>query len=119
MCTVVIRVPESPSAPTRVLAIRDEDPERPWNPLGRWWPEPHDGVVGVRMGALHGDPEVEPQWRQWLSSAPDWVAVPDDGLPADQLRPIVTADDLWADEMVLRIAERLGFGAELTAAVAP
>ncbi len=43
----------------------------------------------------------------------------DDGLPADQLRPIVTADDLWADEMVLRIAERLGFGAELTAAAAP
>jgi putative tRNA adenosine deaminase-associated protein len=43
----------------------------------------------------------------------------DDGLPAEQLRPIVTADDLWADEMVLRIAERLGFDAELTAAVAP
>ena len=42
----------------------------------------------------------------------------DDGLPADQLRPIVTADDLWADEMVLRIAERLGFADEL-AAVAP
>ncbi|WP_194397938.1 NRDE family protein [Microbacterium atlanticum] len=48
MCTVVIRVPESAAEPTRVLAIRDEDPERPWNPLGRWWPEPHDGVVGVR-----------------------------------------------------------------------
>ena len=43
----------------------------------------------------------------------------DDGLPADQLRPIVTADDLFADEMVLRIAERLGFGPELAAAVAP
>jgi putative tRNA adenosine deaminase-associated protein len=43
----------------------------------------------------------------------------DDGLPADQLRPIVTADDLWADEMVVRIADRLGFGAELSAAVAP
>jgi putative tRNA adenosine deaminase-associated protein len=42
----------------------------------------------------------------------------DDGLPADQLRPIVTADDLWADEMVARIAERLGFADEL-AAVAP
>ena len=26
----------------------------------------------------------------------------DDGLPADELRPIVTADDLWADEMVGR-----------------
>ena len=43
----------------------------------------------------------------------------DDGLPADQLRPIVTADDLWADEMVLRIAERLGFADELAAAVSP
>jgi len=31
-----------------VLAIRDEDPERPWSPLGRWWPESHGGVVGVR-----------------------------------------------------------------------
>ncbi|HEY0506606.1 MAG TPA: tRNA adenosine deaminase-associated protein [Blastococcus sp.] len=42
----------------------------------------------------------------------------DDGLPADQLRPIVTADDLWADEMVQRIAARLGFADELAAAVA-
>jgi hypothetical protein len=41
----------------------------------------------------------------------------DDGLPADQLRPIVTADDLWADEMVARIAGRLGFAEELAAAV--
>ena len=41
----------------------------------------------------------------------------DDGLPAEQLRTIVTADDLWADEMVERIAERLGFADELTAAV--
>jgi putative tRNA adenosine deaminase-associated protein len=42
----------------------------------------------------------------------------DDGLPAEQLRPIVTADDLWADEMVARIAERLGFDGELSEAVA-
>ena len=41
----------------------------------------------------------------------------DDGLPADELRPIVTADDLWADEMVTRIAARLGFAGELAAAV--
>lgn len=41
----------------------------------------------------------------------------EDGLPADELRPIITADDLWADEMVGRIAARLGFAAELTAAV--
>ena len=43
----------------------------------------------------------------------------DDGLPAADLRPIVTADDLWADEMVERIAQRLGFADELAAAVAP
>ena len=43
----------------------------------------------------------------------------DDGLPHEELRAIVTADDLWADEMVARIAERLGFAAELSAAVAP
>ncbi|MGY1709424.1 tRNA adenosine deaminase-associated protein [Geodermatophilus sp. SYSU D00758] len=43
----------------------------------------------------------------------------DDGLPAEQLRPIVTADDLWADEMVAAIAARLGFAGELAAAVAP
>jgi putative tRNA adenosine deaminase-associated protein len=41
----------------------------------------------------------------------------DDGLPAEQLRPIVTADDLWADEMVARIAARLGFADELATAV--
>jgi putative tRNA adenosine deaminase-associated protein len=41
----------------------------------------------------------------------------DDGLPAEELRTIVTADDLWADEMVQRIAARLGFADELAAAV--
>ena len=49
----------------------------------------------------------------------DLAVLADDGLPADQLRAIVTADDLWADEMVGRIAERLGFADELAAAVAP
>ena len=43
----------------------------------------------------------------------------DDGLPADELRPIITADDLWADEMVAAIAGRLGFADELAAAVRP
>lgn len=43
----------------------------------------------------------------------------DDGLPAEELRTIVTADDLWAEEMVQRIAARLGFADELAAAVTP
>ena len=61
MCTVVIHVPASADEPTRVLAIRDEDPERPWNPLGRWWPEAHDGVVGVRDARAGG---------AWLAADP-------------------------------------------------
>jgi hypothetical protein len=62
MCTVVIRVPESRGEPTRVLAIRDEDPLRPWNPLGPWWPEAHDGVVGVRDARAGG---------AWLAADPE------------------------------------------------
>jgi hypothetical protein len=47
-----------------------------------WSGEPGVGeIVGVRFGALHGDPGIEPQWRQWLESAPDWYPIPDDGLP--------------------------------------
>ena len=41
----------------------------------------------------------------------------DDGLPAEELRTIVTADDLWAEEMVQRIAARLGFADELVSVV--
>jgi hypothetical protein len=39
------------------------------------------GVVGVRLGAVHGDPGIRPRWRQWLASAPAWEPIPDDGLP--------------------------------------
>ncbi len=44
-------------------------------------PNASEGIVGVRFGALHGDPGIQPRWRQWLSSAPDWAPIPDDGLP--------------------------------------
>jgi hypothetical protein len=40
-----------------------------------------EGPVGIRLGAVEGDPEIRPQWRQWLESAPDWEPIPDDGLP--------------------------------------
>jgi hypothetical protein len=40
-----------------------------------------EGVVAVRFGTLEGDPEMEPSWHVWTSSAPDWVPIPDDGLP--------------------------------------
>ena len=48
MCTVIVRVPDEPGAPVRLLAVRDEDPDRPWQPLGAWWPTERPGVVGVR-----------------------------------------------------------------------
>jgi hypothetical protein len=45
-------------------------------------------VLGVRLGAVDGDPGIRPQWHQWLESAPDWEAIPADGLPRFQrMRP--------------------------------
>ena len=50
VCTVVIQVraaepAERPGA--RLLAVRDEDPQREWDALGEWWPD-QPGVVGIR-----------------------------------------------------------------------
>ncbi len=47
MCTVIVHVP-SDGEPVRLIAVRDEDPARPWDALGPWWPEEYPGVVGVR-----------------------------------------------------------------------
>jgi hypothetical protein len=47
MCTVIVRVPSTPGEPTRLVAVRDEDPNRPWHPVGPWWPDTFPGVVGV------------------------------------------------------------------------
>ena len=47
-----------------------------------------EGVRGVRLGAVDGDPGIRPQWHQWVESAPDWEPIPDDGLPRfPQQRP--------------------------------
>jgi hypothetical protein len=54
MCTVIVRVPENPRVEaTRVLAVRDEDPARAWDPPGAWWPD-RPGVVGVRDARAGG-----------------------------------------------------------------
>lgn len=80
MCTVVIRVSEVASEPIRVLAVRDEDPARPWNPLGAWWPD-RPGVMGVQDRLAGG---------AWLAAAGDRFSVllnragaPD--LPSDRI----------------------------------
>ena len=46
MCTVVIDVAEPGGS--RLLAVRDEDPERAWDSLGEWWPDRYPGVIGIR-----------------------------------------------------------------------
>ncbi|MGB4137807.1 MAG: NRDE family protein [Microbacterium sp.] len=45
MCTVVI---DTMPGTARLLAVRDEDPQRDWDDLGAWWPETYPGVIGVR-----------------------------------------------------------------------
>lgn len=47
MCTVVIHVPRAAGEPVRLLAVRDEERDRPWRGLGPWWPE-RGGILGVR-----------------------------------------------------------------------
>lgn len=44
MCTVVIDVADSGA---RLLAVRDEDPQRAWDDLGQWWPDAYPGVIGI------------------------------------------------------------------------
>lgn len=48
MCTVIVRVPATADDPVRLIAVRDEDPDRPWDALGPWWPDTYPGTVGVR-----------------------------------------------------------------------
>lgn len=43
---MVIEVERPGSA--RLLAVRDEDPQREWDALGPWWPEEYPGVIGIR-----------------------------------------------------------------------
>jgi hypothetical protein len=67
---------------------------RSWQPAGgqaKWYcvacgghiysrPDDEDHLF-VRLGALDGDPGIRPEYRQWVSSAVPWEAIPDDGLP--------------------------------------
>lgn len=62
MCTVIISVPADDTQPVRLLAVRDEDPGRPWDRLGPWWPETYPGVVGIRDARAGG---------AWLAAAPE------------------------------------------------
>jgi hypothetical protein len=38
-------------------------------------------MIGVRMGAIDGDPGIRPSSHQYVASAAPWEPLPDDGLP--------------------------------------
>ena len=54
MCTVVVRVEPGSEWPVTMLALRDESPERPWDPPAAWWPERDPEVRGVRDRSAGG-----------------------------------------------------------------
>src|SRR3954452_11326269 len=72
--------------------------------------------VVERYGIAVGDAGFDEDEEGWPGGDLDVLA--DAGLPAEELARVVGADDLWADEMVLQIAERIGFGDALRSAVA-
>lgn len=79
MCTVIVHVPEDAAAAIRVLAVRDEDPARAWDPLGPWWPE-LPGVIGVRDTRAGG---------AWLAADPS----------GSRLAVVLNRADLIADSL--------------------
>ncbi|MFS2032066.1 NRDE family protein [Curtobacterium sp. CT11-45] len=54
MCTVVVRVDPGSEWPVTMLAMRDESPERPWDPPAAWWPERDPSIRGVRDRSAGG-----------------------------------------------------------------
>lgn len=65
MCTVIIQVPETAEHSIRMLAVRDEEASRPWDPPGLWWPD-LPGVIGVRDRRAGG---------AWLATRAGRIAV--------------------------------------------
>jgi hypothetical protein len=78
--------------------VRGRDAIRTWEPPGEGLPKVFCGecgghlysdggtILAVRLGAVDDDPGIRPEWHQWLESAPDWGAIPEDGLPRFQRR---------------------------------
>lgn len=82
MCTVIIHVPECAEHATRMLAVRDEDPTRPWDAPGPWWPDEYPEVIGVRDRRANGAwlAEDSPAGRLAVILNRDVLSVPDGSL---------------------------------------
>jgi hypothetical protein len=81
--------------PGSFRVVQGEDRMRAWKPEDgheKWFCgdcgsalytiNPHDrSQLGVRLGAIDGDPGVRPSVRQFVAYAAPWEQIPDDGLP--------------------------------------
>jgi putative tRNA adenosine deaminase-associated protein len=71
--------------------------------------------IAVQAGTTIDD-AFDDDEQGWPGGDLDVLA--DAGLPAEEMTRLLDSDELWADEMVLAIAERLGFATELAAVAA-
>jgi hypothetical protein len=81
--------------PGSFRVVQGEDRIRAWKPEDgheKWFcgdcgsalytVNPHDrSQLGVRLGAVDGDPGVRPSVHQFVAYAAPWEQIPDDGLP--------------------------------------
>ena len=81
--------------PGSFRVVQGEDRIRAWKPEDgheKWFcgdcgsalytVNPHDrSQLGVRLGAVDGDPGVRPSVHQFVAYAAPWERIPDDGLP--------------------------------------
>jgi hypothetical protein len=81
--------------PGSFKVLRGEDALTAWTPSDgheKWFcgecgsaiftRDPNDhSILGVRLGAVDGDPGIRPSFRQFVAYAAPWEAIPDDGLP--------------------------------------
>ncbi len=88
MCTVVVRVAPGSEWPVTVLALRDESPERPWDPPAAWWPDLDPGVRGVRDRSAGG---------AWLAAS-DAAGL---AVVLNRGEPVPSADGTWTTRGVV------------------
>jgi hypothetical protein len=81
------------TTPDAFRIVEGEDQIRVWDPPGGGAAKHFCGdcgsalfsrspdSIGVRLGAVDGDPGIRPSYRQYTAYAAAWEPIPDDGLP--------------------------------------
>jgi hypothetical protein len=81
------------TTPDAFRIVQGEDQIRAWDPPGGGAVKHFCGdcgsalfsrspdSIGIRLGAIDGDPGILPSYRQYVAYAAAWEPIPDDGLP--------------------------------------